>query len=255
MDRPEPDPILTDLPAGPAAPVEPVESAEPGAPAASVEPAVPVEPTASVEPAVPVEPVDPRMPVEPAEPAGPAGSLESAATDESAVPGVPVESPAPVEPPALPREAPVQRLDPRVVNLWRVGGAVWTAIWTGATGGAAALLDWPLSLMIPVAVLGIAWTAWVPAAAYRHSAYQVGDVDVRVIRGWWTRAVAVVLHSRIQHVDTRQGPIERAMGLATVVIFTAGSVGAMVAIPGIAEKEAEALRDLLARLSGAEDAV
>jgi membrane protein YdbS with pleckstrin-like domain len=95
----------------------------------------------------------------------------------------------------------------------------------------------------------------VPAAAYRHYAYQVGEVDVRVMHGWLTRTVAVVLHSRIQHVDTRQGPVERAMGLATVVIFTAGSVGAMVAIPGIAQAEAEALRDRLAHLSGAEDAV
>jgi membrane protein YdbS with pleckstrin-like domain len=117
------------------------------------------------------------------------------------------------------------------------------------------LWEWPLWLMAPVAALGVAWTVWVPAAAWRHWAYQVGDVDVRVMHGWWTRSVAVVLHSRIQHVDTRQGPIERAMGLATVVVFTAGSVGAMVAIPGLALADAEALRDRLAHLSGADDAV
>jgi membrane protein YdbS with pleckstrin-like domain len=162
-----------------------------------------------------------------------------------------IDTPSPVQT----REAPVQRLDPRVVSLWRMSGAVWSLIWTAVLGGAAALLQWPLALMIPIALLGIAWMVWVPAAAYRHYAYQVGDVDVRVMHGWWTRRVAVVLHSRIQHVDTRQGPIERAMGLATVVIFTAGSVGAMVAIPGVALAQAEALRDLLARLSGAEDAV
>jgi membrane protein YdbS with pleckstrin-like domain len=156
---------------------------------------------------------------------------------------------------ASPREAPVQRLDPRVINLWRLSGALWAIFWTGASAVACLLLEWPLWLTIPVAALGIAWAVWVPAASYRHYAYQVGEVDVRVMRGWWTRGVAVVLHSRIQHVDTRQGPIERAMGLATVVVFTAGSVGAMVAIPGIAEAEAEALRDLLARLSGADDAV
>lgn len=166
---------------------------------------------------------------------------------------VDVEPPAP--PPALPREAPVQRLDPRVINLWRVSSAVWSAVWTGLMALPWLLWDWPLLLMVPVAALGIAWTVWVPAEAYRHYAYQVGDVDVRVTHGWWTRSVAVVLHSRIQHVDTRQGPIERAMGLATVVVFTAGSVGAMVAIPGVAQAEAEALRDRLAHLSGAEDAV
>lgn len=156
---------------------------------------------------------------------------------------------------APPAEAPVQRLDPSVVNLWRLTGALWAVFWTLAALGAAALLEWPLWLAVPVAAASIAWTVWMPAAAYRHYAYQVGEVDVRVMHGWWTRGVTVVLHSRIQHVDTRQGPIERSMGLATVVIFTAGSVGAMVAIPGLDDAVAEALRDRLAQLSGADDAV
>jgi membrane protein YdbS with pleckstrin-like domain len=158
------------------------------------------------------------------------------------------------EAPAAPA-APVQRLDPRVVTLWRLSGALWWAFWTASMAVPRLLWQWPLWLMAPVAALGVAWTVRVPAAAWRHWAYQVGDVDVRVMHGWWTRSVAVVLHSRIQHVDTRQGPIERAMGLATVVVFTAGSVGAMVAIPGLAQADAEALRDRLAHLSGADDAV
>jgi membrane protein YdbS with pleckstrin-like domain len=65
----------------------------------------------------------------------------------------------------------------------------------------------------------------------------------------------VVLHSRVQHVDTRQGPIERALGLATVVVFTAGTVGAMVAIPGLRPGDADLLRDRLVALSGSGDAV
>lgn len=160
---------------------------------------------------------------------------------------------APEPPP--PAEAPVQRLDPRAVTLWRLSGALWWAFWTLSMLIPWLLWEWPLWLMIPVAALGVAWVVWVPDASYRHFTYQVGDVDVRVMHGWWTRRVAVVLHSRIQHVDTRQGPVERAMGLATVVIYTAGSVGAMVGIPGLAEAGAEALRDRLAHLSGTEDAV
>jgi uncharacterized protein len=161
----------------------------------------------------------------------------------------------PLEAPEPPAEAPVQHLDPRVVTLWRLHGGLWWAFWTLCMLIPWLLWDWPLWLMAPVAALGVVWVMEVPSAAYRHFAYQVGPVDVRVMHGWWTRRVAVVLHSRIQHVDTRQGPMERAMGLATVVIFTAGSVGAMVGIPGLAEAEAEALRDRLAHLSGTDDAV
>ncbi len=171
-------------------------------------------------------------------------------------PAPPLEASAPpIEASSPPIEAPVQRLDPRVVTLWRLHGGLWWAFWTLCMIIPWLLWDWPLWLMAPVAALGVVWVMEVPSAAYRHFAYQVGRVDVRVMHGWWTRRVAVVLHSRIQHVDTRQGPMERAMGLATVVIFTAGSVGAMVGIPGLAEAEAEALRDRLAHLSGTDDAV
>lgn len=159
------------------------------------------------------------------------------------------------EAPPPPAPAPVQRLDPGAVTLWRLTGALWTAFFTGAAAIVLLVLEWPLWLMAFVVALGLMWIVEVPSASYRHYAYQVGEVDVRVTHGWWTRRVAVVLHSRIQHVDTRQGPVERALGLATVVIYTAGSVGAMVGIPGLAESDAEALRDRLAQLSGTDDAV
>ena len=164
------------------------------------------------------------------------------------------DAPEPAPEPAPP-PAPVQRLDPRAVTLWRISGALWWAVWTTCMVIPWLLWEWPLWLMLPVAALGVAWVVRVPQAIYRHFSYQVGQVDVRVMHGWWTRRVAVVLHSRIQHVDTRQGPLERALGLATVVVYTAGSVGAMVGIPGLAQADAEALRDHLAQLSGTDDAV
>lgn len=234
MDRPEPDAFLTaGTPAAPGETAAPSEPAAPGETAAPSESAAPSENTAPSETAAPGETAVPGEIAGPSEPTAPG---ETATRDETAA-------------------APVQRLDPSVVNLWRLTGALWAAFWTLAAVGAAALLEWPLWLAVPVAAASIAWTVWMPAAAYRHYAYQVGQVDVRVMHGWWTRGVTVVLHSRIQHVDTRQGPIERSMGLATVVIFTAGSVGAMVAIPGLNDAVAEALRDRLAQLSGADDAV
>ena len=108
------------------------------------------------------------------------------------------------------------------------------------------------SLMAPLAAT---YVMQVPPRRYRHFAFRVGPADVRVAHGWLWRTESVVLHSRIQHVDTRQGPVARMMGLGTVVVFTAGSVGAMVGIPALAEREAEALRDRLAHLSGTEDAL
>ena len=56
--------------------------------------------------------------------------------------------------------------------------------------------------------------------------------------------VAIPRH-RIQHADLRQGPVERAWGLTTLVIFTAAGVGVDGAIPGLDEDVAEQLRDEL----------
>jgi uncharacterized protein len=156
---------------------------------------------------------------------------------------------------APPRNAADERLDPRVVGLWRVGAAIGGAVWTAMA--AATLLiahqHWGWSLV--VAALAVAYGARVPPARWRHFTYRVGDADVRVAHGWLWRRESVVLHSRIQHVDTRQGPIERGMGLATVILFTAGTVGAAIGIPGLSAERAEALRDELVRLSGADDGV
>jgi len=63
---------------------------------------------------------------------------------------------------------------------------------------------------------------------------------------------------RIQHVDTRRGPIERVFGLATTVVYTAGTRGADVSIPGLTPERADDLQTRLKQLAIAaegEDAV
>jgi len=48
---------------------------------------------------------------------------------------------------------------------------------------------------------------------------------------------------RVQHIDLAQGPLERAFGLATLVLNTAGTRGAAVKLPGLAQADAEEMRD------------
>ena len=68
--------------------------------------------------------------------------------------------------------------------------------------------------------------------------------------------------SRIQHTDVSQGPYQRRFGLATLVVYTAGTEHASIAIEGLRHETALAFRDaLLARgepaggADGAADAV
>jgi hypothetical protein len=50
---------------------------------------------------------------------------------------------------------------------------------------------------------------------------------------------------RVQHVDIRSGPVDRALGLVEVSLHVAGSAGPVLTIPGLEPADAEALRELL----------
>jgi membrane protein YdbS with pleckstrin-like domain len=74
---------------------------------------------------------------------------------------------------------------------------------------------------------------------------------LRLDRGVMFRQESVVPYTRIQHVDTEQGPIERALGLSRVTVHTASGTSSSLTIPGLAPADAEALRERLAQLAGA----
>ncbi|HEU0013675.1 MAG TPA: PH domain-containing protein, partial [Longimicrobium sp.] len=157
----------------------------------------------------------------------------------------------PVLPPSPPPAAAppvVRRMSPSVVDCWRASTMIWTVFFSLLLLVFFLLLEWSPLWALPAAVLGTADAVLVPPHRYRHFGYTVDDEDVRVMSGWLWRTTSVVPNARIQHVDTRQGPLQRMFGLATVVIFTAGSVGAMVSIPGLDTEVAEALRDRLAAI-------
>jgi hypothetical protein len=58
----------------------------------------------------------------------------------------------------------------------------------------------------------------------------------------------------VQHVDLRQGPLDRLFGLACVSVYTAAGQGADAEIVGIAKADAERLRERLVR-AAADDGV
>ncbi len=57
--------------------------------------------------------------------------------------------------------------------------------------------------------------------------------------------------SRVQHTDVSRGPIERGLGLATLIIHTAGTEQAAVSLSGLPHADAYRIRDFL--IEGGED--
>lgn len=162
----------------------------------------------------------------------------------------------------------MERLNPRVRVVWLLG-AVIRAGFAGAllVGGASLLtasggvVDVPESVRLVAAGLAAAYAllvvvvAWLRYGVWR---FEVRDDALYIERGVFTRIKTVAPYVRVQHVDSRRSPLERAVGLATVVVYTAGSRSADVAIPGLTPDRAERLREDLRRLaieSEGEDAV
>lgn len=84
---------------------------------------------------------------------------------------------------------------------------------------------------------------------YRRWSYEIREDALYLDRGVVTQVRTVVPLVRIQHVDSRRGPIERGVGLASCVVYTAGSRGADVRIPGLTPEGADDLREELKRLA------
>ncbi|WP_335999084.1 PH domain-containing protein [Halorientalis halophila] len=95
-------------------------------------------------------------------------------------------------------------------------------------------------------------------ALYRSWGYRLDDDALELRRGVLTKVDTAVPYVRIQHVDTQRGPLDRLLGLGRVVVYTAGSRGADVTVPGLKPDQARDLRNRLRDLaveSEPEDAV
>jgi membrane protein YdbS with pleckstrin-like domain len=75
--------------------------------------------------------------------------------------------------------------------------------------------------------------------------------DLLVRRGLLVQRLSLVPYGRMQFVDVSSGPLERALGLATVRLHTAAA-SSDARIPGLPRADADRLRDQLSTLGGAQ---
>ena len=93
-------------------------------------------------------------------------------------------------------------------------------------------------------ILIVMLTLWAPRR-YRLTGYLVRQDDIQYRTGALWRMQTAVPVNRIQHVETTQGPIERMLGLARLVIYTAGGSGSDLSVPGLPAATADHLREQL----------
>lgn len=99
--------------------------------------------------------------------------------------------------------------------------------------------------IVPVLLAAALIVIRAPMRRYMARGYVMGEDRLRVVRGLWFRSDTVVPFGRVQHIDVHQGPLERAYGLATLTLHTAGSHNASVSLPGLADADARAMRETI----------
>lgn len=139
-------------------------------------------------------------------------------------------------------------LNPRHLTLLRIRSAMAALLLLGVLVwgdfAAAARGWWPAGMVSGAgAVILLLALLVLPGRRYRSWGYANGEDELTVKHGLMLRRVTVVPFGRVQHIDVAQGPLQRMLGLATLVLNTAGTRGAAVHLPGLLHAQAEALRD------------
>jgi membrane protein YdbS with pleckstrin-like domain len=147
-------------------------------------------------------------------------------------------------------------LDPRMRTVWTVGpSAVWIVAFGGlsaaaaisGSGAAAGVLAVAGVVLVGVSA-GWARLRW---ARWRWRAF-ADALEVR--HGVVNQKISLVPYHRIQQIDVRRGPVERLLGLSSLILRTAAAT-TDAEVPGISAEHADALRLALLHRAGIDDAV
>lgn len=140
-----------------------------------------------------------------------------------------------------------QRLSPRLITARRL---ILTLVAVAGLALAAVVLALGAPPLIALAVAGAALVMLVVGWPWigrrvRSWGYAERADDLVVGCGIWFRRIVIVPYGRLQFVDVKAGPVDRAFGLVSVQLHTAAAT-TDAAIPGLDPQSAADLRDRLA---------
>lgn len=144
------------------------------------------------------------------------------------------------------------RVSPKLVKVRFLGNLAWWAIFLVACIAlhvVTVVLSWPWWVhlfAIPVYIF-VAQRILLMPRRTRALGYLTRENDIVFREGILFRSVTILPYGRIQDININEGPIERAYGLSTITLKTAGGSLSDVSIPGLERHEAERIRDLVTR--------
>lgn len=125
-------------------------------------------------------------------------------------------------------------LDKKIKVSWRISRLLFFVVIAAILGGATLILSlqtfWrDIGLYIIIADIGILLFFLVtvflyPEIEYRQWKYEITDDKVEIRHGIFFITTSVIPVIRIQHISVSRGPVNRKLGLASVLIHTASGV-------------------------------
>ena len=164
------------------------------------------------------------------------------------------------------RALPTRKLDKRITRVWRLSAVINVVFWSllcliplfialvvvsadsslGDQTDVLVLTIFNVVFAILAVVALIVFVVIVPKIRWIQWSFEVYDQEIDIHKGiFWKKRIIIPL-IRVQNVDTRQGPIMRANGLAS---FTVATAAGEHEIPGLQVQEADELRDHVAILA------
>jgi len=148
------------------------------------------------------------------------------------------------------RQPPKHQLAEEAITVWRITGMIMFMIVIMIATSITYLVfrfDWPrfivgIAVSVPLIEL-IIDIIIIPKIRFKRFRYEILEDEIYIQRGLIIVTRTLVPMTRIQHVDTKQGPILKKYNLMTVTISTAATTHEIPALPS---KEADRLRNDIA---------
>lgn len=139
-----------------------------------------------------------------------------------------------------------KKLSPHVIGVWKWGSSLGYAfilalpIFYYVFFGVQTYHLWILIFVTLVSIgLWIFAVFILPGLSWKRWRYSITENEIDLLRGVIVKKETLIPLSRVQHVDTRQGPLLRWYNLASVTISTAATTHE---IPGLDEVIADRVR-------------
>lgn len=81
--------------------------------------------------------------------------------------------------------------------------------------------------------------------SFAQKAFALREKDLLYKSGWLIQNISIVPFNRIQHCSVSSGILERSQQLASLSVFTAGTAGSDLKIPGLQIEKANEVRDFI----------